>query len=473
MLGWVPKGAGNSGVQGDGVCLAAGSGRRLWGDRRGNVAMIVAVTAIPVVIAVGAGIDLSRMAKARATLQNAADAAALAGSTVYTSAGQSTVAQNSAQSYFNKYALGGDLTVASSTVTAAQSSSVTSSPSVAVSATATLTRTFGIGTMTVSAAAVASNVPNATSTSTQQSSSVTPVSQVASGSGTPSQVLSSTVGNSNAYDWNSVYMYGVPNGSNGKPDYTSFPPEPQFYEIGSNCNAKIDTTWRSNSPCNNGFGAVAPQNLSYQYINSDTPIAFLFVNMTSGNIGSDPSTPQYPVPYTNQYGSQPGWYQVMTTATMSLGQSPSQITDDSVNVIKGFGFNLTQGATHYSDVNKATLSNCAVQIVLVTDINNPPTSPPYPKVCLAPNDPRSGYQYANLTCRQINGRTFMYWWNDMGGQTDDKDYRNFVYTMHCQNGTTNPDGGTLGVTAPVQGQPVPTGSGSGSTQVTTTPRLIQ
>lgn len=466
MLGWFSKDAGNLGVQGDGACLAAGSSRRLWGDRRGNVAIIVAATALPVVIAVGAGIDLSRMAKARATLQNAADAAALAGSTLYTSVGQGTVAQNSAQSYFNKYALGGDLTV-TSTVAAAQSSAVTSSPSVTVSATATLPRTFGIGTMTVSATAVASNIPN----STQQPSQVTPVSQVANGSGTPSQVLSNSVGKSSAYDWNSVYMYGVPIGSDGKPNYKIYPPLSQFYEIGSNCNAQINTNWRSNSPCNLGFGAVAPQKLSYQYIKSDTPIAFLFVNMSNGLIGSDPRTPGYPTPYdANQYGSQKNWYQVMTTATMSLGQSPSQITDNSVAVIKGFGFNLTQGATHYSDVNNATLSNCAVQIVLVTDINNPPTSPPYPGVCLAPNDPRSGYQYANLTCRQINGRTFMYWWNDMGGPKDDLDYGNFNYTMHCENGTTNPDGGTIGSNTPVQGQPVPNAQG---TSVTTTPRLIQ
>ena len=480
MLGWFSQDAGNLDVRGNEACLAAGSRRRLQGDRRGNVAIIVAVTAIPVVIAVGAGIDLSRMAKARATLQNAVDAAALAGSTLYTSVGQKAAAQSSAQNYFDKYALGGDL-VASGTATAAQSSTVTSSPSVAVSATATLSRTFGVGTMTVTAKAVASNVPNAISPPTQQPSAVTPISQVAPGSGSPSQVLATGVGSSSAYDWNSVYMYGVPT-INGQLDYTSYPPLSQFYEIGSNCNLKTDSLYLdsslnskvTSSPCKGGVGAAAPQVSSYKNITSDTPIAFLFVNMNSGIIGSNPQDPKYPSPYAvNQYGSQTGWYQVMTTATLALGQSPSQITDTSVAVIKGFGYNLTQGATHYSDVNKVTLSNCAVQIVLVPDINNPPTSPPYPGVCLAPNDPRSGYQYANLTCRQINGRTFMYWWNDMGGPSDDKDYKNFIYTMTCQNGTTNPDGGTIGSSTPVQGQPVPTGSGSGSQQATTTPRLIQ
>lgn len=465
MLGWVSKAAVNLDAQGEGACVTTGSRRRLWGDRRGNVAMIVAVTAIPVVIAVGAGIDLSRMAKARATLQNAVDAAALAGSTLNTAAGQGTVAQNSAQSYFDKYVLGGDLTVASSNVTVVQpSSATTSSPSVTVSATATLPRTFGIGTVTVTATAVAANGTSSTASTTQ----VTPTSQPLGPIGTPSQVLSYSGSKSTAADWNSIYMYGVPIGSNGKPDYTSYPPVTQFYEIGSNCNQKIDANWTSNSMCNNQYGTTAPTVTSYKYITADQPIAFMFVNMNNGMYPSPNGVGGYGA---NQYGAQPGWWELMTTATLALGQSPSQITDSSVSVVKGLlGVTLNQGATHYSDANNATLSNCALQIVLVTDINNPPTNPPYPGQCLAATDPRSGYQYANLSCRQINGRTFMYWWNDMGAKVDDKDYKNLVYTVTCLPGTSNPDGGTLSTNSPVQGQSIATPAGQ---SVTNTPRLIQ
>lgn len=461
MLGWFSKDAGNLGVQGDRACLAAGSRRRLWGDRRGNVAMIVAATALPVVIAVGAGIDLSRMAKARATLQNAADAAALAGATLYTSTGQNTIAQSSAQNYFNKYALGGDATVSSS-VTAAQSSSVTSSPSVTVNATAHLPTTFGLGTMTITASAVAANVPNYKT----QTLPETAISQPAGPFGSPSQVLSYSGPKSTAADWNSIYMYGVPTGSNGQPDYASYPPLTQFYEIASNCNQKIDQNWTSQSVCNGQFGAVAPQILSFSYIAVNQPISFMLVNMNNGMFPQGGAGGYGP----NQYGAQPGWWELMTTATLALGQSPSKITDNSANVVKSLtGATLGQGSTHYSDVNNSTLSNCAVQIMLVTDINNPPTNPPHPGVCLAPTDPRSGYQYANLSCSEINGRTFMYWWNDMGAPKDDKDYKNLVYTVTCVPGTTNPDGGTLGSSTPVQGLPPTT------TQVpaTTTPKLIQ
>ena len=108
MLVWFSRTTEGLGIQ---HCVAALPKRRLAHDGRGNVAIIVALTAMPVIIAVGAGVDVSRMAKAKATLQNAADAAALAGATIYTRAGQNVNAQNSAQNYFNKYAQGGDLTV--------------------------------------------------------------------------------------------------------------------------------------------------------------------------------------------------------------------------------------------------------------------------------------------------------------------------------------------------------------------------
>lgn len=480
MLGWFSKDAGNLGVHGDGACLAAGSRRRLWGDRRGNVAIIMAATAIPVVIAVGAGVDLSRMARTKATLQNAADAAALAGATLYTSAGQSTVAQTNAQSYFDKYALGGDIATSSRTVTPAQSnstssSSTSSSRSVTVSATATLPTTFGglvgLGTMTVNATAVAGTVtttpaPTTTITPLPQ----TPVVQLGTGGGSPSQLLSPSPSKSTAADWNSVYIYGVPKGSNGQYDYTSFPPLAQFYEIGSNCSGAVDSQWTSNSACNGQFGTTVKSIPSFT-LPADQPIALMFVNMNNGMFPSGGAGGYGP----NQYGSKPGYFQVMTTATMALGQSPSQITDNSVNVIKGLtGYQLSQTPTHYSDVNNSTLSNCAVQIVLVTDVKNPPTQPPYPGVCLSATDGRSGYKYANLSCSQIAGRTFMYWWNDMGASRDDFDYKNLYFTLTCSNTTTNPDGGTVGKDPTVTGQvPATTTTTTTTPATTTTPKLIQ
>ncbi len=55
--------------------------RALWGDRRGAVAMTVALAIIPVTVATGVAVDLGRYMVARSKLAQAADAAALAAGT--------------------------------------------------------------------------------------------------------------------------------------------------------------------------------------------------------------------------------------------------------------------------------------------------------------------------------------------------------------------------------------------------------
>ncbi len=251
-------------------------------------------------------------------------------------------------------------------------------------------------------------------------------------------------------------MYGVPKGSDGKYNYTKFPtfnttnPQvSQFYEVGSNCNGNVNSNWSSSSLCNSAFGAIAPVVNSF-YIPPDQPIAFMFVNMNSGEL-----------PYGQGYGantylSQPGWPQIVTTAAMSLGQSPTENTNNSVSIIYNLTkFNVFGGVTKYLTSQASPTSptpNCAVQIVQV-DPNNLPTSPP-PNTsghCFATSG--GGSQFANLSCNQIAGRTFMYWWNDMGGKNDDKDYNDLSFTLTCVPGVTNPDGGTLYQNSPPKGSP--------------------
>ncbi len=54
-----------------------------WRDRRGTIAIIVAVSAIPLSIASGVAVDMSRMASSRSALQRAVDNAALSGAAAY------------------------------------------------------------------------------------------------------------------------------------------------------------------------------------------------------------------------------------------------------------------------------------------------------------------------------------------------------------------------------------------------------
>ena len=47
--------------------------------------------------------------------------------------------------------------------------------------------------------------------------------------------------------------------------------------------------------------------------------------------------------------------------------------------------------------------------------------------------------YATVNCVQASGMTLYYYWNDMGGTTDDKDYNDAVYSVACsQVSTTAP-----------------------------------
>lgn len=391
-------------------------------DRRGSVAIIAAGTALPLIVALGTGVDLSRLALAKGALQSAVDHAALAGAAAYQADTLSGNAATVASRYFDQSTQGPDVSLTARQVSAAPGTFLngTASFNVTVGASATLTTTFmavaGIRSMDFSVRAVAAN-PASAATSGSSGGSLQPVIQLG------------TVG-STASDWNSAYMYSVPNGSNGKPDYNALPPLSSFYEIGSNCNQATNIHYTAQSICNGGFGATVSPTSSLPKVLVDQPIAFMFVNMNNGMWLAN-GAGGYGA---NQYGAQPGNYELMSSAPMSLGQGPSQNTDNSTAIIRTLtGYTVNQPATTYSTLNGTAQANCAIQIQQV-DPNNVPSNPPYPGQCFSATDPRSGYQYANLSCSQMAGRTFMYWWNDMGAPRDDFDYKNLYFTVRCTPG---------------------------------------
>ncbi len=63
--------------------LASWLGQRALRDRRASVALVAAVSMLPLLIAAGVAIDMSRLTDARAALQRAADNAALSGAAAY------------------------------------------------------------------------------------------------------------------------------------------------------------------------------------------------------------------------------------------------------------------------------------------------------------------------------------------------------------------------------------------------------
>lgn len=81
--------------------------RRAARGRRGNVSMIVALSAVPVIAAIGGGIDYGRILSARAHLQDAADSAAIAAALVAT--GQLSDQKTSAKNAFQANIAASDL----------------------------------------------------------------------------------------------------------------------------------------------------------------------------------------------------------------------------------------------------------------------------------------------------------------------------------------------------------------------------
>ncbi len=439
---------------------------RLRRDKRGNVGIIVAFSIIPILATVGVGIDINRMVQARQTLRSATTAAALAGATLFSDPMNGSAAQATATDYFNQYKVSSDLTVtAPPTVVATPSGNNTTPNQVSVTATATIPATMmklvGYSTMSLTSTAVAGintftpPIPH-------------PVITAAPGTGSASQLLNSAPATISAGDWNTAFMYPVPLVS-GKADYSAaaMPLISTMYEIGSTCGS-INGSWSSSARCNGLPRSIPPQNVNFPYYNPDQPLAFLFLDMNNGSDSAPGGWGYGP----NMYGTQPGAYHIMSTAPLSQAQpdGPSSISDNTVAILKvldpaTFG-NLSQPATTYTKQKKGL--NCAVQIEDVTGVAQLPTSPPSRRIegdakgmrCFTIgntyDDQLSGRALANLSCNQIGGRTLMYWWNDLGANPDDYDYRNLIYLLSCRAGVTNPDNGTFGNTPPAPPQTLPT-----------------
>jgi Flp pilus assembly protein TadG len=126
----------------------AGSAARVLssfgGDKRGNVALILAVAAIPTLGAVGAGVDYSIAYRARTKLQEVADAAALVAVSKVEQGLSASTAQTDAQNFFNAQAAALGLAASTLTVTVTDSSSSTGRTAVVSFTGSTPTSILGV-----------------------------------------------------------------------------------------------------------------------------------------------------------------------------------------------------------------------------------------------------------------------------------------------------------------------------------------
>ena len=80
-------------------------------DRRGSLAVWLALAAVPLLLCVGAGLDLGRSLNQKSRLQNAVDSAALAGAAAYVSSTSVAVATAAATNYMTNFKNGSGLAV--------------------------------------------------------------------------------------------------------------------------------------------------------------------------------------------------------------------------------------------------------------------------------------------------------------------------------------------------------------------------
>jgi Flp pilus assembly protein TadG len=299
--------------------------RKFAGDARGATALLFGLLLIPLILAVGVGVDMARAAQMRAMLQGAVDAAALAGAAAYTSPSAQGTATSLAQSYVTKGtgALPSSVTVTSTTITPGTTGSgnnvaYTMHVSVTISVPTTLMYPWKPA-MTVTASATAKN----------------PVVTV---------TISGNGFKSSACDANTVYWYIVPS-DGGVPQASA-----------------INYVW-SNSDSNQPSLSVS--------LAASQQIGFAMKNVTGGQCSYG----------SNQYGAKPGdvqWFYSSLSvpnsqasiapggsATGTHGNYPST-KDCSLQVVKGTYNNWSHSWSYPAPNNMCFTSTSSPSLTTAT-----------------------------------------------------------------------------------------------------------
>lgn len=517
---------------------SASAAKRLRSDRRGTIAIIAAVSAMPLAIAAGVAIDMSRLADARSALQRAADNAALSGAAAYVlyteGDAYNAIAQNTARSAFCNAVTA---LPAGFSLVSAGAPACTNTPGAAVSAaiagyspgtrgikansgcSATNTVVSGVTcgfVVTVSASATvpttfrflmngAINVPIT-------ATAINPFINLANAL-TPSFAGS-------AINANSLWVYPLLLDANGAPDFST---NAGALPNASSCTGNPTQTYcgsytmlastayyngcPASNPCNvNGTifinGIVQNPVVSNAVITATTPLGVAMQSAAGGVPGSSVgyvyynqyySSPKpadsgcsygYPLAYQtfSQYYDANGYplevdgngnwnlsTHWMYSSFLANGDPPDQNEianqlNTTINPATGYSYATqivpavpTNGKGYVPSATKATptacpnpystsnpqnaqpvatnypttgATNCALYIV-----KDPASTSPNPNyannnVCFSPSG-TPGYQYAALSCQNYAGHKYAFFWNDMGGNTDDTDYNNGTLVISC------------------------------------------
>jgi len=339
-------------------------------DTRGGIAIAFAAMAVPLFLTVGGAIDYSRAVHFRAELQSVADSAALAAANDYDG---TQIGATTATAVGNAYLSAGSARLPENAglTTTVTPTVVGTGYQVAVTATASMTTTF-LGVI----------MPSIPVTVSSTALNPQPYGTISPGFGGVGGFSAS------AADTNTTYWYTVP--ADG-----SIPPD-----------SALNILWSNHS-------GIAPATIPPIALTPNQAIGFALRN-TTGSYG------------TNQYGSTTGHTQTFYSHLANPSDSVNGYTASNDSKDPN-GVNGANPATGTSAASGSQGTNCSLQIVVVNADGT--AAPPVSGACFS-----SAFAFQAPTCKQLAGKQVVFYWNDMGGPTDDKDYNDTVFTYGCNGG---------------------------------------
>ena len=170
----------------------------------------------------------------------------------------------------------------------------------------------------------------------------------------------------------------------------------------------------------------------------------------------DGSVPTVTTPlYTNTgTGPSSGALVISTTASQKIGFMLTNVTDGNATASVCTVFIIFKNCTQGNDYGSNQYGGQSKSVHYFYSHMMPPSKLAYPGVSQncslqvvvdASTKPTAGCTtslpaYATVNCVQASGKVLHFWWNDMGGTTDDKDYDDAAYTVACAQVGTGPQG---------------------------------
>ena len=351
-------------------------------DRRGVAAVLFALMLPPMLMATGAAVDFARVGMLKTSLQSVTDGAALAGASALYMNNAATEAQDAAQQYYAK----GTVPLAKYAAVGTPTVTMPSSIEVTVTASATLSNSF-------------MRLVNMGEVVSVTSSAEGPAYQI--------QVTKTGGFTADAADSNSIYFY--------KTDNTGAPPSStSSYTLLFTNDPNVDANYQADNAANKDISVAATDYVGFALLNKTEGIS---------NYGS-----------TNSYGAKSG--------SEHLFFSSIAVPSSDAYSSQGTFYNGTKNS---QGTCQTTAINSTVTTYVSTESGgcgpHPCTEMSGSTVMqnnLLIGSSCSSQSTALLTCQQLYTNPVTFSWNDMGGNPDDFDYNDAVYTVQCVPTSSGP-----------------------------------